>query len=103
MQGISAGSGLGIGSDWRIAISSACAQALAPLADESPDLVVAFISAAYQEEYTEVLQQLAQTTKASHVAGCSASAVIANDRELEDQPGVALLALRLPPGAIVDV
>jgi small ligand-binding sensory domain FIST len=103
MHSIRAGSGLAIGADWRNALSTAAAQALQPLEGEAADLVVAFVSAAYQDEYSELIEEILQLTKTRWLAGCSASAVIANDRELEDQPGVALLAIGLPEGALLDV
>ena len=40
---------------------------------------------------------------AREVVGCSASGVIAGERELEDEPGVAVLALRLPAGSLLRV
>src|SRR5207253_6863788 len=43
------------------------------------------------------------TSHAEHVVGCSASAVIANQRELEDSAGVAALALCLPDNAHIAV
>lgn len=98
-----AGSGLGIGFDWREALAAALPQALAPLEGSRPDLVVLFASAAYEAEYSMLLQEVLQVSEARELAGCSASAVIAGDRELEQEPGLALLALQLPPGALLNV
>ena len=103
MQNIRAGSGLGVGADWRPALASAVTQALQPLDGEAPDLVVTFASAAYQEDFSELLEEVLQVTRATEHAGCSASAVIAGDRELESDAGVAVLALRLPRGALLSV
>jgi small ligand-binding sensory domain FIST len=100
---IRAGSGLGIGEDWRQALSTALDHALGPLDGEAPDLVAVFASAAYQDDYAALIRQVLERSQATELAGCSASAVIAGDRELEEQPGVALLALRLPPGALLSV
>jgi small ligand-binding sensory domain FIST len=94
---------LGVGFDWRLALSDALDGALAPLKSEAPDLLVLFVSADYGEDYAEVLAEAAQRSGAREVAGCSASGVIAMEREVEDEPGVAALALRLPPGALLAV
>jgi small ligand-binding sensory domain FIST len=100
---IRAGSGLGIGEDWRHALSTALDHALGPLDGEAPDLVVVFASAAYENAYGALIRDAVELSQATELAGCSASAVIAGDRELEDQPGVALLAVRLPPAALLSV
>jgi small ligand-binding sensory domain FIST len=97
--GVKARSGLGLGDDWRAAL----AQALEPLAGTQPDLLVLFASADYQEDYSALLRDAKQGTGATCVVGCSASAVIANAREVEDAPGVAALGLELPPAANVEV
>jgi small ligand-binding sensory domain FIST len=100
---IRAGSGLGTGEDWRQALATALDLALSPLEGEAPDLLVVFASAAYQDAYADLLREALEASQATELAGCSASAVIAGDRELEEQPGVALLALRLPTGALLNV
>jgi small ligand-binding sensory domain FIST len=94
-----AGSGLGSGAQWADALGSALDAALTPLAASRPDLVVVFASAAYEPHYAAILSEIRQRTRATDIVGCGASAVIADHRELEDQPGLALLALQLPDGA----
>jgi small ligand-binding sensory domain FIST len=103
MLDIRAGSGLGTGDDWRQALGSALEHALQPLAGEAPDLLMVFASSAYADDYAPMLEAALEATQATQLAGCSASAVIAGDRELELEPGLALLALRLPPGALLSV
>ena len=98
-----AGSGLGVSSDWRAALNTALDEALEPLQGEVPDLLMLFASAEYRHEFSELLKEAAERSLAMEVAGCSASAVIAGERELEDQPGVAALALRLPAGSLLRV
>ena len=98
-----AGGGLGIGSDWRAALTAALAGALAPLQGEPPDLLFLFASAAYERDYAELLQAAMQVSQTTELAGCSASAVIGGTRELETEPGVAALALTLPRGALLNV
>lgn len=94
-----AGSGLGSGTQWADALGSALDAALTPLAASRPDLVVVFASAAYEAHYAAMLSEIGRRTGAAEVVGCGASAVIADERELEDQPGIALLALQLPEAA----
>jgi small ligand-binding sensory domain FIST len=94
-----AGSGLGSGAQWADALASALDAALTPLAASPPDLVVVFASAAHESHYAAILAEIGRRTHATDIVGCSASAVIAGQRELEDQPGLALLALQLPDAA----
>src|ERR1043166_655180 len=94
-----AGSGLGSGAQWADALGSALDAALTPLSASPPDLVVVFASAAYEPQYAAILSEIRRRTQATDIIGCGASAVIADQRELEDQPGLALLALQLPDGA----
>jgi small ligand-binding sensory domain FIST len=86
-----------------LALSDALDGALAPLQTEAPDLLLLFVSAAYREDYAEVLAAAAQHSGAREIAGCSASGVIAMEHEVEDDAGVAALALRLPPGSLLSV
>ena len=94
-----AGSGLGLGDDWSVALDAALNQALAPLEGAAPDLLVLFASAEFREHYPSLLQRARERAQALHLVGCSASAVIANQREMEDDSGVAALALALPDQA----
>jgi small ligand-binding sensory domain FIST len=97
-----AGSGLGLGQDWRQALGVALEGALAPLEGDAPDLLVLFASASYRQAYAELLAEAADRARATEVAGCSASGVIAGAREVEQEAGVAALALRLPPGSLLN-
>lgn len=98
-----AGSGLGSGDDWRAALDAALDGALAPLLGDTPDLLVLFAGAAYDESYEGILGQARARSGAREVVGCSASGVIAGARELEHEPGIAALALRLPVGSLLRV
>jgi len=98
-----AGSGLGVGADWRAALETALDGALGPLMGQPPDLLLLFAGVAYDESYDGILARAAERSGARDVAGCSASGVIAGERELEDEPGVAALALRLPSGSVLRV
>jgi len=98
-----AGSGLGVGDDWRVALESALDGALGPLSGQAPDLLLLFAGAAYDESYGGILARARARSGAREVVGCSASGVIAGERELEDVPGLAALALRLPAGSLLRV
>jgi small ligand-binding sensory domain FIST len=98
-----AGSGLGVGDDWRVALDQALDAALGPLAGHAPDLLLLFAGAAYRARFSDLLARAAERTGAMHIAGCSASGVIADARELEDAPGIAAMAVRLPAGSLLSV
>lgn len=100
---VRAGSGLGVGPDWRPALHVALDDALAPLNGEAPDVLFLFVSAAYGEDFADVLAAASQRSGAREIAGCSASGIIAIEREVEDEAGITALALRLPPGALLSV
>jgi small ligand-binding sensory domain FIST len=98
-----AGSGLGTGGNWQEALDTALGQALQPLEGEAPDLVLLFVSADYRQDYPRLLEVAAERTRTTELAGCSASGVIAGEREVEESAGLAVLALRLPFGAQLSV
>ena len=98
-----AGSGLGVGRDWQPALGAALDSALAPLNGEAPDLLVLFVSAEYGEDYAAVLAEATERSGAREIVGCSASGIIGVEREVENEPGVAALALRLPLGGLLHV
>ena len=85
-------SAIGLGRD----LETAIADALEQLADESrmtrPDLVVAFVSVAYGSAMDRLPQALAPWLGAGQLFGCNAGGLIGGGTELEDEPGIALLA-----------
>ena len=92
-QPLVAGSGLGHGPDWQTALDQALDGALGPLAGRVPDLLLLFASDAYAPSFGDLLGRAQQRSGTRALAGCSASGVIAGDRELEAVPAVAALAL----------
>ncbi|MBV9324995.1 MAG: FIST C-terminal domain-containing protein [Chloroflexi bacterium] len=98
-----AGGGLGIGSDWRSALETALDGALAPLDGDAPNLLLVFASAGYEADYPELIRTAVATSRTTELAGCGASAVIAEEREVETEAGIAALALTLPLGGILNV
>ena len=91
-----AGSGIGAAADWRAALDQALERALEPLAGEPPDLLLLFANVAFSSEFPSLLREAVERSGARELAGCGASGVIAGDQELEGQPAIAALALRLP-------
>jgi small ligand-binding sensory domain FIST len=98
-----AGSGLGLGGDAHAALRKALEGALAPLRGEAPDLVLLFASSAYGDTYADLLVEAARRSRSRHIVGCSASAVIEGQREVEDQPAISAMAVRLPMGSLLSV
>jgi small ligand-binding sensory domain FIST len=88
-----------MGDEWQAALDQALDAACRPLQGQAPDLLLLFAGTAYRGRFSDLLKHTATRTGALHIAGCSASGVIADARELEDAPGIAALALRLPAGA----
>ncbi len=64
--------------------------------DEAPDLVVAFVSPHFIEEYDQVMPIIMDGLKTSHFIGCSASGLIGGGHEVEQKPAVAMTAAILP-------
>jgi small ligand-binding sensory domain FIST len=98
-----AGSGLGRGAEWQTALQSALEGALQPLGGAAPDLLLLFASADFVDSYDQMLELALDNSGAGELVGCSASAVIGGERELEGEPGVAAMAVRLPSGSALDV
>ena len=66
------------------------------IGEDSPDLIVAFVSAHHSPEY-ETLPQLVQDHFGETVlVGCSGGGIIGAGTEVENRPGFALTAARLP-------
>lgn len=78
----------------REALDEVCADALGRL-DGTPDLALVFFSQHHAED-AEALTDLRKRLGAGRLLGCSAEAVLANDREIEQQPGVSLWLARWP-------
>ncbi len=100
---LTAGNGLGIAHVWDEALESALDAALSPLNRQPPDLVLLFADASFAPNYVDLLAAATERSHAQEVVGCSASGVIAGDRELEDEPAIAALAVCLPPGSLLRV
>jgi small ligand-binding sensory domain FIST len=85
------------GTDWETALQEAIGQ-MQPFLESvvRVDVLFVFAGAAYIENYADLLQSAKNATKAKHIIGCSGAGIIGEEKEVEDRPALALLALSLP-------
>lgn len=82
--------------DFEVAVARACDELHQQLDGESADLVLVFASSEHEHHCHELPAALAARFEGALVLGCSGSGVLANGRELEGVPGLALAAAQLP-------
>jgi small ligand-binding sensory domain FIST len=80
----------------RGALERALGELRGALGGAAPDLVACFLAAERAPETPELVERLRAAFPRAALFGCSARSVIGGGRELEDGPGVALLAASLP-------
>lgn len=83
--------GLGTGTDWRAALD----EAMSGLQPEA-DLVLIFASDHYRDHFDEILAVVREQFRSAVIAGCTGQAIIARDREIEDQPSLSIMPLAMP-------
>lgn len=66
------------------------------LGEARPDFLAVFISTSFADAYDEAVEYLTEKIPAKVFTGCGAGGVIGAGRELEDRPGVSLVAAVLP-------
>ena len=76
--------------DPQAAVGEAC-HTLANQLETTPSLVVAFVSAEYQTDIGWAGRQILSELRPAVLAGCLAESVLANGREVEGRPAVALM------------
>jgi len=84
---------------WAVALEHATDQVMSP-GDPAPDVVLLFASPAYGDDFAHLVRAARKRTGGSVLIGCSASGLLANGREAEDRPGLAIMAWWLP-GALL--
>ncbi len=85
------------GEDWQEALESAIRDAGVDSAEAgAADLVLMFASADYGEHLPDMVRRARSATGAGLLAGCSGQGIIGPEREIEGEPAVSLMALRLP-------
>lgn len=77
-------------------VKTACQDVLDELGGATPDLLIAFVSARFHEQYKEIGQSIAKTLKPKAFIGCSAGGLIGGGSEIEDESGLSLAAAVLP-------
>ncbi len=82
--------------DWRIALP----RALSTLAGVSADAVLLFASYHHSAGFAEILQEVRRQTGTPILVGCSGMGIVGMDRELENQPALAVLKLSIPGAAL---
>ncbi len=70
------------------------------LGDDTPDLVIAFVSAHHAARYDELPQLVENLLGECVLVGCSAGGVIGAGREIEHRPGLSLAAAVMPDTVI---
>jgi small ligand-binding sensory domain FIST len=77
-------------------IEKAVEAAVGSLQGARPDLLVAFVSAHFADEYDRVPALVRNAAGSGLLLGCCAGGVIGGGREVEDEPAFALAAASLP-------
>ena len=85
------------------AVGEAVGQALEELSDERPDLVVLFVSPHHVGAFEDVAASVRALLEPTVLLGCSAAAVIAGPREVEDRPALSVFAGRMPSTELIPV
>jgi small ligand-binding sensory domain FIST len=81
--------------DWSDALDEALAHTNATL-NEGVELVMLFASYHYSSHYRELMTALKYRTSARAIVGCSGQGIIGTAEEIEGQPALSLLQIRLP-------
>ena len=84
------------GSDTEEAVRRAAERLESQLGERRVDLVIAFVSDAHAARYAAVPALLRQRFPGAAVLGCSAGGVSSSSREIEDGPGLSVIAAHLP-------
>jgi len=93
-------SALGLGSRLEDAAAAAIGQLDGTPDLKRPDLLLAFVSAAYGADIERLPLLLRPWLGDGLLAGCNAGGLIGGGEEEEDEPGIALLAGRMPDATV---
>jgi small ligand-binding sensory domain FIST len=61
-----------------------------------PDIAIMFMSSHFRSDAATLSYRLRGELKPQNLIGCTAGGVIGRDEEIEDEPGISVLAARLP-------
>lgn len=87
-------------SDAREACREVCDQILARFEGASADLSLLFASHSHAEAFGEIVATVAERTGSRHLLACTAEAVVAGEREIEEGPALSLWSARLPQAVL---
>src|SRR5579884_3141773 len=100
MSGDTYAGGSGTGSDWQAALDAALAGA-APV--EHPDITFLFAHSSFAPVYPRIVEAAQKRLAPAHLIGCSGQGLIARRRELEQEPAIVALSVRLPGADLASV
>lgn len=86
--------------DWQDALDRALQEAGAASETGTAELALFFASADYGEHLETMLRRVQSATGCGLLAGCTGQGIIGPEREIEGEPALSLMTLRLP-GAIL--
>jgi small ligand-binding sensory domain FIST len=89
-----AGAGLSQQADAARAAAEAASMALEGVGSERADWGLVFATPAHRPHYAALLAAVQKTLGTASLAGCSGAGVMAAGEEIEDGPGIAVLAVR---------
>src|SRR6478672_825057 len=81
------------GLDWRLALETVLDRIAI---DTAPDLFFLFASAHYSSDFAPLVAEARRRTGARTLVGCSGNGVVGSGYEIEDAPGLSMLALWCP-------
>lgn len=94
--------GVSFAPDWSTAVGDAIDDVMA-CSKSAPDLLVVFITSAWNEHYEEIIRRIRQESGCRVLIGCSASGVISDATCHESSPGISLMAMWLPGANITPI
>jgi len=91
---ITAGTGLAVGASADQAALEASLEAVEQSGTDGADLALVFVTGEAYSRAHELLHAVRRVTGARAVLGCSGAGILTDRREVEDEPAVAVLAVR---------
>jgi small ligand-binding sensory domain FIST len=95
------GSGLSQEPEAGAAAREACDAVREGLGGVPPDLAVVFASPSLSEDGEALLAAIHEELAPAHLIGCTGEAIVGDGREVEDGPGLAVWAARLPGAEVI--
>jgi small ligand-binding sensory domain FIST len=78
------------------ALNDVIDRTVSTLGGQPADLAVVFASAHHAGAFDRLASELARRRVARHVLGCTGESIVGEDREVEDEPALALWTITLP-------